>query len=124
MINSKRKGRDGEEELVRIIREQGFPRIRRSQQYCGKSGESADLVGLPNIHIECKRVEKLNIFEAIKQAIRDVLHSGTSKLACVFHRKNKERWLVTMTLEDWFVLYSHSDLSDMDELDELDEVGE
>jgi hypothetical protein len=29
-----------------------------------------------------------------------------------------------MTLEDWFVLYSHSDLSDMDELDELDEVGE
>jgi Holliday junction resolvase len=124
MINSNRKGRDGEEELVRIIREQGFPRIRRSQQYCGKSGESADLVGLPNIHIECKRVEKLNIFEAIKQAIRDVLHSGASKLACVFHRKNRERWLVTMTLEDWFVLYSHSDLSDMDELDELDEVEE
>jgi Holliday junction resolvase len=121
MINSNRKGRDGEEELVRKIREQGFPRIRRSQQYCGKSGESADLIGLPNIHIECKRVEKLNIFEAIKQAIRDVLHSGTSKLACVFHRKNRERWLVTMTLEDWFVLYSHSDLSDMDELDEVGE---
>ncbi|WP_080325562.1 PDDEXK family nuclease [Anaerovibrio lipolyticus] len=120
-VNGKRKGRDAEEELVRKIREQGFPKVRRSQQYCGKSGESADLVGLPNIHIECKRVEKLNIFEAIKQALRDVMTSGTNKLACVFHRKNKERWLVTMTLEDWFELYRLSDLSDVDELDEVGE---
>lgn len=40
---------------------------------------------LPGVHIECKRMEKLNIYDAISQAKRD---KHFEELAAVFHRKN------------------------------------
>jgi len=116
-INSREKGKVAERHLASLIRDYGFPKVRRSQQYCGGSDESADLVGLPNIHIECKRVEKLNIHRAIDQAIRD--NGDRDDIPCVFHRKNRERWLVTMTIEDFFRLYSASDYGK--EKDEVEE---
>ena len=101
-INSKRKGAEGERSLARKLKEYGYD-TRRSVQYNGKAEEGqADLVGLPNIHIECKRVEKLNIYDAIFQAKRD---AKTGELPTVFHRKNDCEWLVTMRLADWMELY-------------------
>jgi len=99
-VNSKAKGAAGERELSGILKEHGFA-TRRGQQYCGANGD-ADVVGLPGIHIECKRVEALNIYNAISQAKVD---SKESELPSVFHRKNRCEWLVTMTLEDWMKLY-------------------
>lgn len=99
-MNSRRKGAAGERELAGKLREYGFT-TRRGQQYCGANGD-ADVVGLPGIHIECKRVEKLNIFEAMKQAERD---RRAEEIPAVFHRKNREGWLVTMPLEYWMKLY-------------------
>ena len=58
MTNSKAKGSRGERELSSKLKEHGFD-TRRGQQYCGANGD-ADVVGLPNIHIECKRVQALN----------------------------------------------------------------
>ena len=60
-------------------------------------------MGLDYIHIECKRVEKLNISNAIKQAVNDC---KDEKFPTVFHRKNREEWLVTMRLDDWMKLYN------------------
>ena len=98
-MNSKQKGKRGELELARVLREYGFF-TRRGVQY--KGGEdSPDVVGLPGIHIEVKRVEKLNIYDAIAQAKRD----AGKLLRAVFHRKNNCEWLVTMPLEDWIVIY-------------------
>ena len=54
MINSKKKGKKGELELARKLREFGYD-CRRGQQYSGIGGD--DVVGLPHIHIECKRQE-------------------------------------------------------------------
>ena len=56
--------------LARFLREQGYD-CRRTSQYCGQTGDAADVVGLPGLHIECKFVERLNIREALAQAIRD-----------------------------------------------------
>ena len=98
-INSKDKGRRGERELAKKLREYGY-NCRRGQQYSGIEGE--DIVGLPGIHIECKRVERLNIYNAITQAERD---AGNDKFPAVFHRKNNCEWLVTMPLEHWIELY-------------------
>ena len=58
MTNSRQKGARGERELAAVLREHGFE-CRRGQQFCGANGD-ADVVGLPGIHIECKRVESLN----------------------------------------------------------------
>lgn len=104
-MNSKQKGARGERELANKLKDYGYD-TRRGQQYCGIEGE--DVVGLPGIHIECKRVEKLNIYDAIDQAKRDCdsnqLPFGFD-LPAVFHRKNNHEWLVTMTLEHWNEMY-------------------
>ena len=59
MTNSRRKGTAGEIELAKELRKYGFD-TRRGQQYCGANGD-ADVVGIPGLHIECKRVERLNV---------------------------------------------------------------
>lgn len=102
LLNSKQKGKRGELELVHKLQNYGF-NTRRSVQYNGKAEDGqADLVGLPNIHIECKRVEKLNLYDAIAQAKHD---AKAEELPTVFHRKNDSEWLVTMRLDDWIELY-------------------
>ena len=100
MTNSRQKGARGERELAAVLREHGYD-CRRGQQYCGANGD-ADVVGLPGIHIECKRVESLNIYKAIEQAKSD---TRENELPAVFHRKNGKPWLVTMTLEDWMKIF-------------------
>lgn len=99
--NPRAKGKRGELELAHKLREHGYS-TRRGQQYSGTE-TSADVVGLPGIHIECKRVEALNIYTAIMQAVHDTGESGD--LPAVFHRKNNQPWLVTMRLEEWLALY-------------------
>lgn len=100
MINSRSKGARGERELARVLKEHGYE-CRRGQQYCGASGD-ADVIGLPGVHIECKRVERLNLMDAIAQAVRD---ARKGLLPAVFHRRDRCEWLVTMRLEDWIVIY-------------------
>lgn len=65
------------------------------------SGE-ADVTGIPGIHIECKRVEKLNLEAAMEQAVRD---ARSSERPAVFHRKNRKPWLTTMLSEDFIAIY-------------------
>ncbi len=101
MTNSKRKGAEGERELVRKLKELGFD-VERTQQYCGNTGEAADLRGLKKIHVECKRTEKLSLYDAMAQAKHD---ANEGSLPAVFHRRNRCNWVVIMEIEDWVQLY-------------------
>ena len=78
--------------------------MRRTAQFCGNTGEASDCVGLPGIHQEIKRVERLNIHEAMEQAVRDSDNAGRGEIPIVAHRRNKTEWLVTMRAEDWLRL--------------------
>lgn len=102
MTESRRKGKDGELELAKLLRKLTGRECRRGQQYCGASGD-ADVIGLPGIHIECKRVERLNLYDAVEQGERD--SQGSGKLVTVMHRRNRKPWLVTMPMEDWIEMY-------------------
>ena len=101
-INSKQKGARYERELAKAFREYGFEEARRGVQYSGKQGEADDVVGLPYIHIEAKHVERLNLYEAIKQAERD---ANEDEMPCVFHRRNRTKTYVTLGLDDFMTLY-------------------
>ncbi len=104
---SQRKGAEGERELAALLRERGWPVVRGgSQTY----GEIPDLIGLPGIHIEVKRVERLNLGDAMGQAVRDAarFHDGAPT---VFHRRSRQPWLVTMQLSDWLQLYKRAQRS-------------
>lgn len=106
MTNSKEKGKRGERELAGVLRLHGYE-THRGVQYKG-GPQSPDVEGLPHIHIECKRVERLDIYAAIDQSRRDA--QGSGDLPAVFHRKNNCDWLVTMRLDDWMKLYKGEEL--------------
>lgn len=97
--NSRAKGARGEREFASLCRQEGYD-CRRGQQYSGIEGQ--DVVGLPHVHVEVKRVERLNIQNAIDQSVRD---AAEGKLPIVAHRKNYCPWLITMRAEDWFRIY-------------------
>ena len=99
--SSQRKGAEGERELAALLREYGYP-VERGGSL--SFGEVPDLTGLPGVHIEVKRVERLNVTAAMAQAERDSerFHDG---LPAVFHRRNRQGWLVTMRLSDWMEMY-------------------
>ena len=98
---SQRKGRAGEPELTRILQGRGYDvHAGVSRSY----GSEPDLTGLPGVHIECKRVERLNVPEAMAQAARDS-ERFRDGVPAVFHRRSREPWLVTMYLDDWLELY-------------------
>lgn len=99
-MNSRQKGARGERELASKLRDYGYE-SRRGQQFSGANGDP-DVVGLSGIHIECKRVERLNIEDAMAQAKRD---ARENEIPAVFHRKNHCEWLVTMELDKWIELY-------------------
>jgi len=99
MVDSRNKGKVGERELAKKLREYGFE-ARRGQQYCGADG-SADVVGLEGIHIECKRTERLSLYDALSQAKADT----KGGLPIVIHRRNNAEWVVIQPLEDWIELY-------------------
>jgi Holliday junction resolvase len=106
-MNSRDKGAKGERELAGKLRDHGFM-ARRGQQFSGLNGD-ADVLGLPNIHIECKRVERLNLEDAMEQSKRD---AREGEIATVMHRKNNHKWLVTMELTDWMQIYKESEYSE------------
>jgi Holliday junction resolvase len=101
-INSRAKGARGERELATLLKDKyGYETARRGQQFCGANGD-ADVVGVKGLHIECKRVEKLNLDKAMEQAMND---ARSGEIPAVFHRKDKDYWKVTVTLEDFMELW-------------------
>ena len=101
---SRNKGKVGEREWARICREQGYD-AHRTAQFRGNTGAAGDVEGLPGIHQEVKRVEHLNLVQAMMQSANDAAEEDKGNLPIVAHRKNRLGWLVTMRAEDWFSLY-------------------
>lgn len=96
-INSRAKGAQGERELANFLLEAGYV-ARRGQQFSGGK-ESPDVIceGLPNYHIECKRVESGSLYKWMAQSVKD----AGDKTPLVVHRKNKQDWVVIIRLEDF-----------------------
>lgn len=98
--SSRDKGARYERELVHILRDfYGYP-VRRGYVFQHES----DLVGLYGVHIECKAVERLNIRTAYEQAVTEASKRGDGA-PVVFHHKNREGWMVTLSLEDFMDIY-------------------
>jgi hypothetical protein len=94
---SKTKGKVGEREVASLLREYGFD-AKRGVQYAGGT-DSPDVVhSIPDVHIEVKRTERLNLQAAFEQSVGD---AGPGKTPTVFHRSSRQPWLVTLTARDF-----------------------
>ena len=56
---------------------------------------SPEVVGLPGVHIEVKRTERLNLRDALEKATRE----AGADVPIVLHRQNRTSWMVTVALE-------------------------
>lgn len=113
---SREKGKRGERYVVNQFKEYGYNNAHRTAQYKGNTGQAGDIEGVDYIHAEVKFVERLDLYAAVGQAIRD--SRTTKKIPTIFHKKSNMDLLVTMRFKDWIELYN-SYYSDM----KLKEMG-
>lgn len=99
-MNSRDKGQRGERELAEYLRQAGYE-ARRGAQFSGANGDPDVVCSVPGIHIEVKRTEKLRLWEAILQAVRD---AKGGRMPTVWHRANRQPWLVTLRASDFIEL--------------------
>lgn len=97
-INSRAKGQRGERDFCAALRDLYGIEGRRSQQFCGHTGDAADIVSDLNAHVEVKFVNRLCLAEAYDQARADSAKSGRTPV--VAHKKNRGPWMITMALSD------------------------
>lgn len=98
-MNSKRKGNRAERELLHLLQSYGLNAHRNNQQYIGgiDNPDISVKIGPVSVHVECKRVERLAMAAALRQAHRD---ANGHALPVVVHRRSREPWLITMELAD------------------------
>jgi len=93
---SREKGKRGERELSKVIADLLGVECRRGQQFSGERG-NPDVVGVAGVHIECKRVERLNLSQAVEQSVSDA-RDGEVPVVC--HRLSRQPWLLTVRMSD------------------------
>ncbi len=94
--SSQRKGRLGEVELAEKLTSLFGIQCRRMASAYLPGIIAPDVYGLPGIHIESKRREKVPLYAAIKQA----RHDAIDQVPIVAHRGNGRPWLITCELQD------------------------
>ena len=92
---SRNKGKVGEREAAKVLSELLGIEVRRAQQFAG-GVDSADIIGVPGLHVEVKRVERLRLYSAVEQSVND----GGINCPIVMHRTNKQPWLVSLRVSD------------------------
>lgn len=99
-MNSCKKGSRGELELLHLLEAQGLACRRNDQRYIGgkNNPDLALTINGQRYHVECKRRERLNLHEAYAQAVRD---AAADSVPVVIHRRNREGWMVTLSLSDF-----------------------
>lgn len=93
--HSKRKGKVGELELAAKLTELFGQNVRRGRQFSGLEGR--DVVGLHGLHVECKRVEALRLWDSIDQAVAD---AADDDIPIVCHRASRRPWIAIVRLDD------------------------
>jgi hypothetical protein len=92
---ARRKGKAGELEAVRIIREHGWPRASRSSRGTAQKGDVAD--GPAAAVIEIRRRESLSVPAAMREVMG---RCEPHELPLLVHRRSNQPWLVTMELAE------------------------
>ena len=98
------KGKTGERELASELRRLFGIEARRGRQYSGGSDSPDVVTDLPGLHCEVKRTERLSLYPAMRQAVKD---AGADKVPILCHRQNREDWLVVVRLNDLPELIDH-----------------
>ena len=100
-INSRDKGARYERHIAQVLRDHGYEAERGVQHQGGK--DSPDVKhNMPNIHIEAKAVEKLNLWNALAQSERD---AGENEIPIVVFKRNRSKDYVALSLQNFIEIF-------------------
>lgn len=94
-MNSNDKGKRGERDFAKWLRDNLHVDASRGVQYQG-SPDSPDVTCELPIHFEVKRTERFNAYQAMAQAESDSEYN----IPIVAHRRNRGEWLLVMKADD------------------------
>jgi hypothetical protein len=109
---SQTKGSNFERELARYLNQQlnlstCARAVLSGGGFIGGYTSGSDILGLAPFHIEAKRTERLNVREALRQAMAAIAKNKSPDIPVVITRRNRETMddaLVVMRLQDWCTL--------------------
>jgi hypothetical protein len=101
-MNSRDKGARYERHIAKVLREHGYE-AERGQQHSGGKDSPDVKHNMKRIHIECKHVQHLNIWDALAQAERDC----GDNIPIVVFKRNRSKDYVALSLEDFIAIYKH-----------------
>lgn len=92
---SRTKGRAGEQEVARLLREAGFDVDRVPNS--GGLRVKGDITGLDGFHLEVKRKERLDLWTCLEQARTEAPEGDVPLL---IFRRNRSEWQACLPLSD------------------------
>lgn len=93
-VNSRAKGARGERDFIRSVLLPHWPEAGRNLDQFGE--DKRDTLRCGGIHWQIKRVERLNIWLALKQAETEAIGAD---LPVVAFRRNRSRWYAALDAE-------------------------
>lgn len=97
---AREKGSRFERELSKLFNEHGFNTHRGYVFH-----KQSDVVGLLGIHVEAKAHERMNVWDAMKQAVEEA-DKRKDGMPTVFWKRSRKGIMVCMRFEDWMKLYT------------------
>ena len=96
---AREKGARFERELSRLFNDHGFHTHRGYVFH-----KQSDVVDLLGIHVEAKAQERMNVWDALKQAIAES-EKRKDGMPTVFWKRSRKGIMVCMRFDDWIKLY-------------------
>lgn len=90
----RRKGRNGEQELARVLRQQLGETVTRNLQQTATGGH--DLIGVAGFAIECKRCERLALRAGWRQTCEQAAQANLTP--CLAFRRSRQPWKFVLPL--------------------------
>jgi len=110
----KNKGDGYERELAAYLNATVLPPLTASRAPLSGGGMSfngagqADLIGTPGLHVEAKRVERLEVYKSLDQAERSVTNRNCPETPVVISRRNNTKTgdsIVILRLDGFLTYY-------------------
>lgn len=97
---AREKGARFERELSKLFNEHGFHTHRGYVFH-----KQSDVVDLLGIHVEAKAHERMNVWDAMKQAVEEA-DKRKDGMPAVFWKRSRKGIMVCMRFDDWMKLYT------------------
>ena len=95
------KGARAEREVIAIIRDAGWPAVRRTSDGRNQTGRGDVANGPAGCHLEVKRHERLNVPKALTQLRQD---AAALDIPVLVHRPSRSPWMATLPLDELLAL--------------------